>query len=213
MQKQQYAVIGLGRFGRALAMTLEELGHEVLAVDKSHEIVQELADQLQHVVQADASDEKTLRALGVGNLDVAVVSMGDLEERILTTLHLKDMGLPLVVAKANQASEGRILSKLGADRVVYPERDMGVREAYSLSTGCMVDLLDLSGGISVGEFPLREKYAGKTLAELDLRKRHNLSVLAIKRGNQVIYNPAGPDMLLGGDILVMMGKPEDLAKV
>ena len=139
-QKKQFAVIGLGRFGTSVAMTLQQLGHEVLAIDADEERVQKISDQVTHVVQADTTDENSLQALGLRNFDAVVVAIGEnVQANVATTLLVKDMGVPFIIAKARNALHGKMLEKIGADRVVYPERDMGQRVAHSLISSNVLD--------------------------------------------------------------------------
>ncbi len=145
MKKQQFVIIGLGRFGSSLALELMELGYEVLGIDRNEEIVEELSDRLTHTVVADATEEEVLKSLGVRNFDCGIVAIGtDIQMSILAAILLKDLGIKTVVAKAISLLHGRALEKLGVDRVIYPERDMGVRVAHQLVTPNLLDYIELS---------------------------------------------------------------------
>jgi trk system potassium uptake protein TrkA len=147
----QYVVIGLGRFGTSVAQTLYQMGCEVLAIDTDEEKVQAVANIVTHAVQADATDENAMRALGLRNFDVAIISIGDIQASILTTLVLKEMGIKRLVAKALSELHGRVLEKIGADKVIYPERDMGMRVAHNLVSGSILDYMELAPGYSIIE--------------------------------------------------------------
>ncbi|MDA8228476.1 MAG: TrkA family potassium uptake protein [Desulfitobacterium hafniense] len=210
--RKQFLVIGLGRFGTSVALNLSALGHEVLAMDKNPHAVQAIADSVTHSVQADARDEETLKALGVRNFDVAIVAIGDdIQANILITLMLKDMGLKYVVAKAQTALHGRVLEKVGADRIIYPEKDMGLRLAHNLVTANVMDFIELSPDYSVVEIVSPLKFVDKTLSKLELRNQYGLSVMAIRRGSQIVVAPGGDEVIRDKDILVIIAKNEDLA--
>ncbi|NMB45009.1 MAG: TrkA family potassium uptake protein [Firmicutes bacterium] len=209
---RQYAVIGLGRFGTSVAQTLYEMGCEVLAIDSDEEKVQMVANTVTHAVQADATDEGAMRALGLRNFDVAIVSIGDVQASILTTLVLKEMGIKWLIAKALSELHGRVLEKIGADKVIYPERDMGMRVAHNLISGSIVDYVELAPGYSIIEVVAQGKYSGRTLKELDLRARYGVSIMAIKRGAEVIVAPGANDYIQTGDQLIAIGKDEMLER-
>ncbi|HEY8486933.1 MAG TPA: TrkA family potassium uptake protein [Limnochordales bacterium] len=210
---RQFAVIGLGRFGTSVAVTLYRLGHEVLAVDRSEQRVQEVAAEVTHAVQADGTDEAAMRSLGLRNVDVVVVGIGDVESSILCTSLAKSMGVPHVVAKATSELHGRVLERVGADRVIYPERDMGVRVAHNLVSGNLIDYIELAPGYSIVEVVAREPFAGRNLRELDLRAKYGIHVLALRRGDQIVVAPGGDAVIQPGDILVAMGEDERLEEL
>lgn len=210
---RQFAVIGLGRFGASVAVTLYRLGHEVLAVDSSEERIQEIAAQVTHAVQADATDEAAMRSLGIRNFDVVVVGIGEIEASILCTSVVKSLGAPHVVAKAVSELHGRVLQRVGADRVVYPERDMGVRVAHNLVSGNIIDYIELAPGYRIVEVVAREPFVGKSLRELDLRAKYGIHVLALRRGEEVQVAPGGDAVVQPGDILVAMGEDERLEEL
>ncbi|TYP49815.1 potassium channel family protein [Thermosediminibacter litoriperuensis] len=211
---KQFVVIGLGRFGSSVAKTLYKLGYDVLGIDSNEEIVQSLVDSITHAVQADATDENTLKALGVRNFDVGIVSIGDdIQASILVTLILKELGLKYVVAKAQNDLHGKVLYKIGADRVVFPERDMGIRVAHNLVSSNILDYIELSPDFSIVEIQALPEWYDKTLRELDMRGRHGLNVMAIKRDEDVIVSPGAEDFIKKGDILVVVGHNKDIKKL
>ncbi|MGM0414981.1 MAG: potassium channel family protein [Bacillota bacterium] len=208
---KQFVVIGLGRFGSSVARTLSDNGHDVLAIDKCEECVDELVEYVTHAVEADATDETALSALGVNNFDTAVVSIGDnVHANILATLILKEMGVPQVVAKAQDKMHGKILSRVGADKVVYPERDMGERVARQLISTNMLDYIDFAPDYSIIEIIAPSHMVGKTLQDLNFRKAYNANVMAIRRGKNLNLAPGGQDKVLEGDTLIIMGHNDQL---
>lgn len=211
---KQFVVIGLGRFGFSLAKTLYELGHDVLGIDNDEEIVQSVAESITHAVKADATDENALKALGVKNFDVAVVSIGnDIQSSILVTLILKEMGIKYVVAKANSELHGRVLKKIGADRIVFPERDMGIRVAHNLTLSNILDYIELSPEYSIIEISALPAWYDKSLRQLNMRTKYGLNVIAIKRNGNIIISPNGDDMILRGDILAVVGHKDDIENI
>lgn len=208
---KQFAVIGLGRFGTSVASNLFQMGYDVLAVDIDEERVQKFADRATHVIQADTTDENALKALGIRNFDVVVVAIGeDLQANILTTLLLKELGVPYIVAKAQNELHGKMLSKLGADKVVYPERDMGVRVAHNLISTNVLDYIELAPDLGLVEVKAPAALVGKTLQQANLRARYRVNVVAIKRGEQINVAPGGEDLVEAGDILVVIGDTEGI---
>ena len=213
--RKQFVVIGLGRFGTSVAKTLTALGHEVLALDKNEQAVQSIMQEVTQAVQADARDEETLRALGVRNLDVAVVAIGDdLEANILITLMLKEMGIPHVVAKAQSGQHGKVLEKIGADKVVYPEQDMGIRLANNLIRTNVMDFIELSLDYSIFEIIAPTKFINQTLGKLDLRAVYKINVLAIKKGaDRIDIAPGANAVVEARDILVIVCNKKALSKL
>ena len=203
---QEFVVIGLGRFGGGLAATLVGMGHEVLGIDADARIVQELSGVLTHVVEADSTSEEALRQLGVQDISTAIVAIGtDLEASILTTGVLVDLGVKRIVAKAVTEPHGRILTRIGAHKVVFPERDMGIRVGHSLA-GSILDYFELDPGFALVETSAPRELVGKTLAAAEVRKRYGVTVVCIKpRGGSFTY--ATPDTVVQeGDVLVVAGE-------
>lgn len=207
MVREEILVLGLGRFGRALARTLLELGHEVMGLDSDAETVQAATRDLPHVVQVDATDVDAMRELGVNDFETAVVAIGtDVEASILATYILVDLRVPRIWAKAITASHGAILERVGAHRVVFPERDMGIRVAHTL-TGRTIDYLELDPHFALVETTVPREVAGKKLANAEIRKKYGLTVVCVKQdGGTFTY--ATPDTVLAeGDVLVVAGEP------
>lgn len=208
---KQFAVIGLGRFGSSVAINLYQQGYDVLAIDADEETIQRFSVEVTHVVQADSTDENALRALGIRNFDVVVVAIGeDLQANVMTTLILKELGVPYVVAKAKNALHGRMLEKVGADKVVFPERDMGMRVAHNIISRNVLDYIELSSNLSIVEVHTPKDLIGKSLQEANLRPRYGINVVAIKRGDTINVSPKAEDMIQAGDILVVIGANEGI---
>ena len=204
--RQQFAVIGLGRFGSSLALTLLESGYEVLGIDSDAEIVNDMSDQLTHCIKADATDENVLRSIGIRNFDCVVVAIGnDVQSSIMTAILLKDIGVKMVVAKANNALHGKVLERIGIDRVIFPERDMGARVAHQLVSPNLLDFIELSENYSIAEISVPAQLAGQSLEKLNLRAKFGFSVVAINKKNGVVIAPTAKDVLEEKDIMVIIG--------
>ena len=212
---KQIAIRGLGRFGRALARTLVEMGHDVMGVDANEAVVEKMAPVLTNCVQADVMDEQTLLSLGVTNFDIVVVGIGnsDMQASIFTTLMLKEMGVEHVVCKVSSNKHARILLKLGADRVVYPERDMGMRFAHSIAQSDVLEFIELSEEYSMMEINAPKYLIGKSLKESDVRSKYNINIVAIKRGKKIMVNPSPDAVLEQGDVLLAIGETQALTKL
>lgn len=211
MKRSQYAVIGLGRFGASLAKELIQLGYEVLGIDKDEEAVDEMSDQLTHVVVADSTDEEVIRSLGIRNFDCVVVAIGDdIQSSILTTILLKDVGVKNVVAKALSELHGKVLQKIGVDRVIFPERDMGVRVAHQLVSPNLLDYIELSKEYTIAELAVPSCLNGKSLKDLDPRARYGCSVVAINKKHGVIIAPTAEDRVEEKDVLVLIGTKQQI---
>lgn len=211
--KKQIAIIGLGRFGSSLCKELYKLGHDVLAIDSTEESVNDLTNHSTHSAIADGTDEKALQSLGIRNFDYVVVAIGeDIQSSILATLILKDLGVENVWAKARNDYHKRVLEKIGADRVIHPEQDMGVRIAQRLTSEKIIDYIDLSADYSIVELIASNKIANKSLIELNIRAKYGCTVLAIKQGEKINIAPMPTDEILKGDILVVIGHKDDLKR-
>lgn len=211
---KSFVVIGCGRFGSTVARTLFELGNEVLAIDKNGDIIQEISEDVTQAVQADVMDETTLAELGIRNFDVVIVSIGsDLEASIMATLIAKELGVKQVIAKAQNLLHGKLLKKIGADKVIYPERDMAARVAHNLTSKNILDYIEISPDYNVLEITALQIWWGKTLSELRLRNKFGINVMAIKRNDIVTVAPGADDMVLEGDILVILGAKDDIIKL
>jgi trk system potassium uptake protein len=204
---KQFVIIGLGRFGSSLGRELVQLGYEVLGIDKNEETVDDMSRVLTHVVAADATDEETLRALGVRNFDCGIVAIGDdIQSSILATIQLKDIGVKSVVAKALSELHGRVLEKLGVDRVIYPERDMGIRVAHQLVSPNLLDYIELSKEYTIAELAVPYCLDGKSLQDINTRARYGCSIVAInKPKGGVIIAPTAEEVLAEKDVMVVIG--------
>lgn len=209
--KKSFAVIGIGRFGSSVAKTLYDLGYEVLAIDSSESRTQDVISTVTHAVQADTTDEEALRAIGIRNFDVVVVAIGqDIQSSILTSLILKDMGVPMLIVKAQNELHGKVLKKIGADKVVFPERDMGIRVAHHLISPNILEFIELSDDYSILEMRAPRDIAGNSLRQLDIRAKFKCSVMAIKTGEKMNIAPYADDLIKEDDVLVMVGRNVDL---
>jgi len=212
--KQSVLVIGLGRFGSSAARELMRLGHDVLAVDRDEQMVNEIAPDVTHAVQADASDVDALKVIGAGDFDHAVVAISSAAEpSIFATMALKQLGVRNVVAKAGTALHGSILERVGADRVVYPEREMGARVAHLFAYPDVLDYLDVAPGFGIVMLRAPEPFVGKTIGELDLPRKLELSPIALRRGVKVTVNPHHTEKVFAGDLLILIGRDEGLARL
>lgn len=211
--KKQFVVIGLGRFGSSICKELYKLGHDVMAIDSSPERVDQIRNFASHAAVANATDEMSLRELGVRNFEHAVVAIGEnLQTSVLCTLMLKEIGLPIVWVKAKDLQHQMILEKVGADRVIQPEREMGIRIAHHMDSEKIIDYIDLSEDYSIIELVASDKLDDQTLLELDIRAKYQCTVLAIKRGETVNVAPMPDDRIELKDILVVMGHRNDLKR-
>lgn len=212
--KKQYVVIGCGRFGSSVAMKLTELGEEVMVVDKNEEIIQTISESVTYAVQADATDEQTIRSLGIRNFDVAVVTIGsDIQSSILITLMCKELGVKYVISKAQNELHGKVLYKTGADRVVFPEREMGVKIAKNLVSDNILDYIELAPDYSIVEIVALERWIGKNLRQLNIRARYGVNVMAIKQGYDIKVAVGPEDVIREGDVLVVIGHNDDLNRI
>ncbi|MGB3341894.1 MAG: TrkA family potassium uptake protein [bacterium] len=224
---KQFVVIGLGRFGSSIAKALSEKGFEVLAIDENEERVKEMEGIVSQAIVMDATDEKGLKELGITDFDTAIVSMGEtVEDSIMITLSLKELGLKKVIVKAKSELHSKILRKVGADRIIFPEREMAERLAESLASPKIFDFIELSKTYGIIEMVVPKKLVNKTLSDLKLREKYKVSVIAIKRKlpytlpdgstdfkEDIVVGPGGDDEVISGDVLIMLGKNEDLEKI
>ncbi len=212
--REQVMVVGLGRFGSAVARELHALGHEVMAVDASESTVNDIAPEVTHAVQLDASDENALRAAGAAEFSTAVVAMSSaVEASIFATMALKRLGVQTVIAKASGALHGAILERIGADRVVYPEREAGIDVAHTFRIPRVLDYIDLAPRFGIAKISVPTEFVGKTLRELDLTGRFKVTPICLRRGENVTVNPHREERLQSGDQLVLVGLDDQLAEV
>lgn len=206
MKTNQFVIIGLGRFGASIGKELIELGYEVLGVDRDEEKVQELSGVLTHVVIADATEEDSLRSIGARNFDCGVVAIGDdVQASILAAILLKELGVKKVVAKAVSELHGRVLERMGVDRIVYPERDMGIRVAHQLVSPNLLDYIELSDQYTIAELGVPACLSGKSIEEMNPRGRYGCSIVALNKPQGMIVAPTASDVLAEGDVMVVIG--------
>lgn len=209
---KQFIVVGLGRFGISVAETLSSLGHDVLAIDKDEDVIQDIADKVTHAVQMDATDEYALRTLGVRNFDVAVVTIGsNIQASIMITLLLKEAGVEYIICKGQSDLHKKVLLKIGADRVVLPEKDMGVRVAHNLVSSNLLDLIELSEDYQIIEMNAPAEWIGKTLRSLDVRAAYGITILAIRDSQDGInISPTADVVIPRGAVIIAVGSDDDL---
>lgn len=204
---REYLVVGLGRFGTSIAQTLYESNEEVLAIDVDEELIQEAINGniVDNAVIVDATDMKSLKELGVSNYDVAFVCTGDVEASIMITLNLKELGIEKIITKANSKSHGKVLAKIGATKVIYPEEYMGRRVAQLAMEPNMIEHLRFSSEFLLLEVKAPSVFWGKTLIQLDIRKKYNVNIVGIKKENQSLTpNPSADSLIEKGDILLVI---------
>jgi trk system potassium uptake protein TrkA len=211
MAGEQVMVIGLGRFGTAVARELERLGHQVLAVDQDEALVNDIAPDVTHALELDAADEDALRSAGAADFATAIVAISsDAEPSIFATMVLKRLGVPNVIAKAGSLLHGEILSRVGADRVVFPERETGLRLAHSFNVPNVIDYLDVAPSFGIEKIRPPRGMIGRSLGDLDFKGRLGLTPIALRRGKQVFVNPAREEKLAEGDELILIGRDDKL---
>ena len=209
--KQEFAVIGLGRFGGSVCRELSMEGMNVLAIDKDEDKINEFKNIALQAVIADSTDEATLKDLGIKNIDHVIVAIGDnIQASILTTVILSELGIKKITVKAQNDYHEKILNKIGAHQVVHPERDMGKRIAHSIISNNILDYLELSDEYSIVEVMAGKKILGKTLIDLDIRANYGCNVIAIKEGKNINVSPDANDIIRGSDILIVIGSDKDL---
>ena len=203
---KSFVVIGLGRFGTEAALSLCRQGCEVLAIDNSEELVQQVSDHVTQAVVADARDKDVLRALEVGKFDCGLVAIGDdLGNSVLATMNMKELNVPYIVCKASDDTHAQVLKKLGADKVVIPERENAERLAKSLSSTNVLDYIELSEDYGIIEIPAPGVWEGKSLIELNVRAKLGVNILAIKREGDITVSPAADFRIAKADVLVVLG--------
>ena len=211
---KSYIVIGLGRFGSQAAKRLYELGCEVLAIDHNSELVQPIANQVTQAVVADARDKEVLRALGAKDFQCAIVAIGDnLADSVLATMNLKELGVPYIVCKASDETHRQVLLKLGADRVVIPEKENAIRLAKSLGSANVLDYIELSEDYGIIEIPAPNAWQDKSLVELNVRAKLGVNMLAVKRAGEITVSPGADFRIAKGDIMVVLGSTAALKAV
>lgn len=211
---KSFVVIGLGRFGTAVAEELYALGHEVLAIDREEGCAQRVSEIVTHTIIADAKDESVLQSIGVRNFDGVIICMTDIEDSVMIALMLKDMGAKYIIAKSKSKQHSRMLEMIGVDRIVFPEQDMGVRLTQTISSRRALDFIELSPDYAIVELPLPNVWQDKTLAEIGVRKQFGINVLAVRRGEKEIQvSPQAEFLLKHGDVLIVVGKNQNIRKL
>lgn len=222
---KRFAVIGLGRFGKKLAIALAMSGAEVIAIDREREIIEDIRDQVSHAVRLDSTDMEALRAQGVDKVDVAIVGMGErgraFESAILTVVNLRQLGVPKIYARAADLTAGEVFSAVGATEVIYPEIETAQRWAYKLIAPHIDEKIDFAPGYSLARVKAADSFHGKTVRELQLRQRYNVNLVAIKRESgphaeeedSIINVPMPDTVIYAGDILMVAGTDRDLARL
>ncbi|WP_280769147.1 potassium channel family protein [Salipaludibacillus daqingensis] len=214
MMKKQFAVIGLGRFGGSICSALSEQGMEVLAIDTDEDKVNKFASIATHAVVADTTDENTLKSLGIRNFDHVIVAIGDnIQSSILTTLMLVEQGVKHITVKAQNDYHEKVLNKIGAHKVVHPERDMGIRIAHNIVSKNVLDYLELSDEYSIVELVAGKSVHKRTLIDLDVRAKYGCNIMAIKRDENINVSPAATEELMRGDIIIVIGADKDITRM
>ena len=214
MPSQQIAVIGLGRFGSSAAMQLASLGYDVLGVDRNEDLVENLSDEITHVVRADTSNEGALEELGIRNFDVVVVGISsDVQSSIVTTLILKHLNVPYVIAKARDELHGEILDRIGADKVIYPEREAGMRISHTFISREILDYVEVVPGYGVSKIRVPDRFVGRSLQVLGFGEDSGLRILMIGRNNSVVHDPQPSERIQDGDVLMVVGEDRYLSEM
>ncbi len=208
--KKQFGVIGLGKFGSAVARHLEELGYPVLAIDKEMSLVDEIKDSVSFAEVVEATDPEALAAAGIKNCDTVVVAIGDVQSNILVSLVLQELGIKNIIVKVSSKIHGRVLKKIGINEVVFPEEDMGIRVANKIASTNILDYISISKEFDLIEYKATKKLVGKTLKDLSLRNRFGITVIAIKRDGTVIVSPSAEQKIEEEDTLFLVGKTTDI---
>lgn len=209
--KKEFVVIGLGRFGGSIVKELIELGADVMAIDISSSKVDEYATIATQAVTADTTDESVLKSLGIRNFEHVIVAIGEnIQASILTTLILKEIGVPKITVKAQNDYHEKVLRKIGADQVVHPERDMGFRIANNMMSNNILDYLELSDEHSIAEFKANQKLAGKSIIELNIRAKYGINIVAIKRNQDIVISPQAYEKIQIDDVLIIIGSDADI---
>ncbi|MDD5190988.1 MAG: TrkA family potassium uptake protein [Dehalococcoidales bacterium] len=214
--KKQIVVIGLGRFGISVAKTLHEIGHDVLAIDTNEKSVQSISADITHSIQADGTNETVLRELGISNFDIAIVSIGSaVEASVLCTILLKKLGVPYVIARADNLLHGSILERIGADKVVYPEQEMGVRVAHVVTLSDVSYYMPLVAGYGVARMTAPGYLLGKQIADVGFgpKGKWEVAVVLIQREKEIIVTPSLHEVIRENDVLVVAGNSDNLEKL
>ena len=211
---KQYIVIGCGRFGSSVAKKMCQLGNEVMVIDKDEDSIENIAEQVTHTAIVDVTEERDLKSIGLGNFDVVIVAISsDIRASIMATIMAKEMGVPKIVCKAKDELQAKVLYKIGADKVVFPERDMGIRLAYNLASENILDQINLDPEYSIMEIVTPTNWVGKTIIELNLRAKYDITVLAVKTtsGLKVMHSPNYK--IQEKNILIIIGNTDKISDI
>lgn len=212
--EKEFAIIGLGRFGSSVATALVQRGYSVLGIDRDRSVVQRLADELTQTAALDATNEDALREIHIASFDTVVVAIGtDFESNLMTTVAAKSLGVRSVICKALTERQGLILTRMGADKVILPEKDAGRRLALELAAPGLLDQIPLGEGHSVIELQTPRPIVGQSVYGADLRRQFGVTVVAIKRGEALTVSPSADYVLRGDDVLVVIGTNDNLARL
>lgn len=214
MKRKQFMIIGLGQFGKSLVSTLHNSNVDLLVIDKDITKLEEIGDKASQAVCADASKQEVLEQFDIDSFDGAVVTIGhDMEFSVKTVMHLNEMGMPFIMAKATTDFEGRILTKVGADKIIFPDREVGIRLGKEIVSGNYYDALDISETHSITDIVLPKKWINKSIIELNLRKSYGINVVGIRRQEDVIVNPTPDFVFKDEDVLIALGSNKDIEAV
>lgn len=214
MKRKQFAVIGIGRFGESLICELAKMGHEVLAIDRDEDRIEDIADIATHAVQADATEKRILKSLDITSFDAVIVAIGgDIEASILTTITLQELGVKRIIAKAQSAMHGKVLQKMGVDLLLYPERDMAIRLARTMVSTNIIEQIELSHRYGILELRAPRSFLGRSLSQIRLRNKMDVTILAVKSGEKIKVSPAPDYSFKEGDILVALGPNQHLERL
>lgn len=209
--RKQFGVIGLGKFGTAVALSLESLGYPVLAIDNDENVINEIKDKVSFAEIIDATNPEALENSGIKNCDTVVIAVGDVESSVLIALILEELGIHHIIAKANSHIHGRVLKKIGVKEVVFPEEDMGIRIANRITSANILDYIEITPEVDLIEYKvISKKLIGKSLLELALRNKFGITIIAIRRGEDVIVSPSAEEKLYEGDVIFAVGRTENL---
>ena len=211
---KQIVVLGCGRFGMSLAITLERLGNEVMVVDKDEEIINSIANKVTHAIVCDVSVDGSLKELGLTNFDICVVAIGsDYKTSIIATVEARELGIPKIIAKAPDSVQAMVLRKIGADRVIIPERDMGIRVANTISNSNILDSINLSDEYSLVEISPIADWVGRSIKESEIRNKHHVNIVAIKNKDGLEINVGADYVIKDSDILLVAGRNDRIGKL
>ena len=214
MASKSFVVYGLGKFGYSVAVSLARNGCEVLAVDIDGDLVEDIANEVTLAVRANVKEQDVYQSLGIGNMDGAVVAIsGDMEASIMATILSKEAGIPYVMSKAGSVTHGEVLKKVGADQIIFPEREMGSRVARNMVFGKFVDTFELSSTYSMAELEIPDSWVGKSLRELNVRRKYGVNVIAVREGEKINANMDPDEPLERHQIILTGGNNEDLKRI